>query len=66
MSLLDTQDVLGDVVSRTFLLANLASSLMMTGLVWFIQIVHYPIFAKPQWARICALPQDLLSSRRGG
>ena len=27
-------------------LANLAATLMMTGLIWFIQIVHYPLFAK--------------------
>ena len=27
------------------LLANLSSSLVMTGLIWFVQIVHYPLFA---------------------
>jgi hypothetical protein len=27
------------------LLANVASSLVMTGLIWFVQIVHYPLFA---------------------
>lgn len=27
------------------LLANLASTLFMTGLIWFVQIVHYPLFA---------------------
>lgn len=26
------------------LLANLALSLYMTGLIWFVQIVHYPLF----------------------
>jgi len=27
------------------LLANLASTLFMTGLIWFVQVVHYPLFA---------------------
>jgi len=27
------------------LLANLASTLFMVGLIWFVQIVHYPLFA---------------------
>ncbi len=26
-------------------LAQLAATLMMTGLIWFVQIVHYPLFA---------------------
>jgi uncharacterized membrane protein len=26
------------------LLLNLASTLFMTGLIWFVQIVHYPLF----------------------
>jgi len=30
---------------QAVLLANLASSLAMTGLIWFVQIVHYPLFA---------------------
>ncbi|MFL5330342.1 MAG: hypothetical protein ACJ8C4_15685 [Gemmataceae bacterium] len=28
------------------LLANVASTLFMTGLIWFVQIVHYPLFAQ--------------------
>lgn len=31
---------------RVLLLINLASTLMMTGLIWFVQIVHYPLFAR--------------------
>lgn len=27
------------------LLVNLASTLFMVGLIWFVQIVHYPLFA---------------------
>jgi hypothetical protein len=29
----------------TVLLANAAATLFMTGLIWFVQIVHYPLFA---------------------
>lgn len=34
-----------DALLQTVLLANLSSSLAMTGLIWFVQIVHYPLFA---------------------
>ena len=34
-----------DALWRAVLLANLGSSLVMTGLIWFVQIVHYPLFA---------------------
>ena len=27
------------------LLTNLAATLFMTGLIWFVQLVHYPLFA---------------------
>ena len=27
-------------------IANLFATLFMTGLIWFVQIVHYPLFAK--------------------
>lgn len=37
---------------ETILIANLLSSLMMAGIIWFVQIVHYPLFAK--------VPTDLL------
>lgn len=30
---------------RLLLLAHLGSSLYMVGLIWFVQIVHYPLFA---------------------
>lgn len=30
----------------TLLLIHLAATLFMTGLVWFVQIVHYPLFAR--------------------
>lgn len=34
-----------DALLQAVLLANLGSSLAMTGLIWFVQIVHYPLFA---------------------
>jgi len=30
------------------LLANLAATLFLTGLVWYLQIVHLPLFGKLQ------------------
>ncbi|RLS99883.1 MAG: hypothetical protein DWI17_00910 [Planctomycetota bacterium] len=30
---------------NALLLANACSTLFMTGLIWFVQIVHYPLFA---------------------
>jgi hypothetical protein len=27
------------------LICNLAATLLMTGLIWFVQVVHYPLFA---------------------
>lgn len=32
-------------MSNPVLLLNLACSLYMTGLIWFVQIVHYPLFS---------------------
>lgn len=31
---------------RWILLLNAAATLYMTGLIWFVQVVHYPLFAK--------------------
>jgi len=30
----------------TLLLVHVAATLFMTGLVWFVQVVHYPLFAR--------------------
>lgn len=30
----------------TLLILNLGSTLFMTGLIWFVQVVHYPLFAQ--------------------
>src|SRR4051794_35751848 len=36
----------GNTTSKWVLLACLASTLFMTGLIWFVQVVHYPLFAE--------------------
>jgi hypothetical protein len=41
-----------DSAFRLVLFANLAATLLMTGLIWFVQVVHYPLFAsvgKPEF-----------------
>jgi hypothetical protein len=35
---------MNDTVSRLLFFAHLASTLYMVGLIWFVQIVHYPLF----------------------
>jgi len=37
---------MNESTARLFLLLNLASTLFMVGLIWFVQVVHYPLFAK--------------------
>lgn len=32
-------------IMKSILLSNLFATLFMTGLIWFVQIVHYPLFA---------------------
>src|SRR4051812_33203784 len=32
--------------TKLVLLANVASTLMLVGLIWFVQVVHYPQFAR--------------------
>ncbi|MFQ3597056.1 MAG: hypothetical protein SNJ55_02280 [Chloroherpetonaceae bacterium] len=31
---------------KFILLLNLASTLFMTGVIWFVQVVHYPLFSR--------------------
>jgi hypothetical protein len=33
-------------LASAILLANAAATAFMTGLIWFVQVVHYPLFAK--------------------
>ena len=34
------------MIMKTVFLACLASTLFMTGLIWFVQVVHYPLFSR--------------------
>ncbi len=34
---------MNEIVLRTVLLSHAAATLYMTGLIWFVQIVHYPL-----------------------
>ena len=36
---------MNDPLTRLLFLSHFASSLYMVGLIWFVQIVHYPLFA---------------------
>ena len=36
---------MSESLPRLFLLGHLAATLFMTGLIWFVQVVHYPLFA---------------------
>lgn len=33
-------------MTHSILIANVAASLIMTGLIWFVQVVHYPLLAQ--------------------
>lgn len=35
---------MSESLPRLLFLANLAATLFMTGLIWFVQVVHYPLF----------------------
>jgi uncharacterized membrane protein len=35
---------MNDNLCKLILLSNVAATLYMTGLIWFVQIVHYPLF----------------------
>ncbi|QEH37583.1 hypothetical protein OJF2_61740 [Aquisphaera giovannonii] len=36
---------MNEIAARILFLAHLASTLFMVGLIWFVQVVHYPLFA---------------------
>jgi hypothetical protein len=37
---------MNDNMSMVIMFAHTAAALAMTGLIWFVQIVHYPLFAR--------------------
>jgi len=46
------------VIANLILLANVASTWLMIGLIWTIQLVHYPLFAKVGEAQFLAYEND--------
>ena len=34
---------------KDILFANLIAAPFMVGIVWFVQVFHYPLFAKVDW-----------------
>lgn len=49
---------------RIALLANVVATLYMTGLIWFVQVVHYPLFAgvgRERWAEYALAHQRLVT-----
>lgn len=49
---------LADVASELALLAHVASTFWMIGLVWFVQAVHYPLFARVGSSAFAAYEAD--------
>jgi hypothetical protein len=52
----------GKFMMKLALLANVATTLYMTGLIWFVQVVHYPLFAgvgRDRWAEYALAHQRL-------
>ncbi len=43
---------------KILLLAHVASTLFMTGVIWIVQVVHYPLFAKVGAAGFVAYEAD--------
>lgn len=41
-------------LGRLVLLAHLGATLFMTGLIWYVQVVHYPLFEMADRARFAA------------
>ena len=44
-ALLEMNEPMNATLIKLILLLNLAATLYMVGLIWFVQIVHYPLFA---------------------
>lgn len=53
-----------EILSVVLLLVHLAATLYMTGLVWFVQVVHYPLFAHVDGARFQSFERAHLERTR--
>ncbi len=50
-----------DIINRLIFLAHAAATLYMTGLIWFVQIVHYPLLASTGSAEFMAYEKRHMS-----
>ncbi|WP_339745916.1 hypothetical protein [uncultured Rubinisphaera sp.] len=50
-----------DITIRLIFLAHFAATLYMTGLIWFVQIVHYPLLAATGLAEFSAYEKRHMS-----
>lgn len=48
---------MNDSMIRLLFLAHCATALYMTGVIWFVQVVHYPLFARIGVAEFCSYEQ---------
>lgn len=46
-----------DEIAQGVLLLHLAATLCMVGLIWFVQVVHYPLFARVGTSQFAAYEQ---------
>ena len=52
---------MNDVMIRLIFLSHVATTLYMTGLIWFVQVVHYPLLGAIGNAEFSAYQQRLIS-----
>ena len=52
---------MNDVMLRLVFLSQIASTLYMTGLIWFVQIVHYPLLGAVGGSEFSAYEQRHMS-----
>jgi hypothetical protein len=51
-------DIWNESTAETLLVVNATASTLMTGLIWFVQIVHYPLLASTPPDRTIAVATD--------
>ena len=52
---------MNDVMLRLVFLSQIASTLYMTGLIWFVQVVHYPLLGAVGGSEFSAYEQRHMS-----
>ena len=51
-------EIWSDSFARGLVVANAVATLFMTGLIWFVQIVHYPLLARVAASESTAIADD--------